>query len=156
MVGETELVNTLKEKGLTVSTAESLTAGMVSSTIVRVPGASAVFRCGFVTYAAEAKTGILGVPAELIAQKGVVSAEVARAMAEGACRVGESSVGISTTGNAGPDVLEYKPVGRVYTAVCINGVTTVTEHTFSGDRESIRRQTTNAAIRECTARLSEL
>ena len=138
MVGETELVATLKEKGLTAATAESLTAGMLSSTIVKVPGASAVFRCSFVTYASETKTSLLGVPAELIGQYGVVSAEVAKAMAEGACRAGGTDVGISTTGNAGPEVLEFKPVGRVYTGICIKGVTTVTEHTFSGDRESIR------------------
>lgn len=155
MVGETHLVNALKEKGLTVSTAESLTAGMVASTIVKVPGASAVFKCGFITYASATKISVLEVPAELVAEKGVVSAEVAAAMAEGACKVGETNVGISTTGNAGPDVLENKPVGRVYTAICINGVTTVTEHNFSGDRESIRRQTTNAAIRECANRVAE-
>ena len=156
MVGEEELVRVLKEKKLTVSTAESLTAGMVSATIVKVPGASAVFKCGFVTYASEAKTSVLGIPEELVESAGVVSAECAEAMAEGACRVGGTNVGISTTGNAGPDVLEEKPVGRVYTAICIDGVTTVTEHTFSGDRESIRRQATNAAIRECEARVNAL
>ena len=156
MVGETELVKALKDRELTVSTAESLTAGMVSATIVKVPGASAVFKCGFVTYASEAKTSILGIPEEIVDTYGVVSAECAKAMAEGACRVGSTQVGISTTGNAGPDVLEEKPVGRVYTAVCINGVTTVEEHTFSGDRESIRRQATNAAIRQCEARVNAL
>lgn len=156
MVGETELVKALKDRELTVSTAESLTAGMVSATIVKVPGASAVFKCGFVTYASEAKTSILGIPEEIVDTYGVVSAECARAMAEGACRVGDTQVGIATTGNAGPDVLEEKPVGRVYTAISINGVTTVEEHTFSGDRESIRRQATNAAIRECEARVNAL
>lgn len=156
MVGEEELVKLLKDRKLTASTAESLTAGMVSATIVKVPGASAVFKCGFVTYAAEAKESILGIPEELVDSYGVVSEECAKAMAEGACRVGKTDVGISTTGNAGPDVLEEKPVGRVYTAVCVKGVTTVTEHTFSGDRESIRRQATNAAIRECEARIKAL
>lgn len=156
MVGEEELVKLLKDKKLIASTAESLTAGMVSATIVKVPGASAVFKCGFVTYAAEAKESILGIPEELVDKYGVVSEECARAMAEGACRVGKTDVGISTTGNAGPDVLEDKPVGRVYTAICVNGETTVTEHTFSGDRESIRRQATNAAIRECEARIKAL
>ena len=156
MVGEDELVKLLKDRKLTASTAESLTAGMVSATIVKVPGASAVFKCGFVTYAAEAKESILGIPEALVDKYGVVSEECAKAMAEGACRVGKTDVGISTTGNAGPDVLEEKPGGRVYTAVCVNGKTTVTEHTFSGDRESIRRQATNAAIRECEARIKEL
>ncbi len=156
MVGEEELVKLLKDRKLTASTAESLTAGMVSATIVKVPGASAVFKCGFVTYAAEAKESILGIPEELIDKYGVVSEECAKAMAEGACRVGKTDVGISTTGNAGPDVLEEKPVGRVYTAICVGGETTVTEHTFSGDRESIRRQATNAAIRECEARIKAL
>ena len=156
MVGEEELVGLLKEKKLTVSTAESLTAGMVSATIVKVPGASAVFKCGFVTYAAEAKINVLGVSKDIVEKYGVVSAECAAAMAEGACRFGKTDIGISTTGNAGPDVLEAKPVGRVYTAICINGITTVTEHTFSGDRESIRRQATNAAICECEARVKEV
>ncbi len=156
MVGEEELVKLLKDRKLTASTAESLTAGMVSATIVKVPGASAVFKCGFVTYAAEAKESILGIPEELIDKYGVVSEECAKAMAEGACRVGKTDVGISTTGNAGPDVLEEKPVGRVYTAICVGGETTVTEHTFSGDRESIRRQATNAAIRECEARIKAI
>lgn len=156
MVGEEELVKLLKDRKLTASTAESLTAGMVSATIVKVPGASAVFKCGFVTYAAEAKESILGIPEELVDKYGVVSMECAKAMAEGACRVGKTDVGISTTGNAGPDVLEDKPVGRVYTAVCVKDITTVTEHTFSGDRESIRRQATNAAIRECEARIKAL
>ncbi len=156
MVGEEELVKLLKDRKLTASTAESLTAGMVSATIVKVPGASAVFKCGFVTYAAEAKESVLGIPEELIDKYGVVSEECAKAMAEGACRVGKTDVGISTTGNAGPDVLEEKPVGRVYTAICVGGETTVTEHTFSGDRESIRRQATNAAIRECEARIKAL
>ena len=156
MNGENRLVQTLKEKGLTISTAESLTAGMVSSTIVKVPGASAVFKGGFVTYASASKIRILGVPEEVIARKGVISADCAKAMAEGACRAAETEVSIATTGNAGPDVLEYKPVGRVYIAVCINGETSVVEHTFSGDRESIRRQTTNAAIRECELRLLQL
>ncbi len=156
MVGEEELVKLLKDRKLTASTAESLTAGMVSATIVKVPGASAVFKCGFVTYAAEAKESVLGIPEELIDKYGVVSEECAKAMAEGACRVGKTDVGISTTGNAGPDVLEEKPVGRVYTAICVGGETTVTEHTFSGDRESIRRQATNAAIRECEARIKAI
>lgn len=156
MNGENRLVQTLKDKGLTISTAESMTAGMVSSTIVRVPGASAVFKGGFVTYAPSSKTSILGVPESVLAAKGVISGDCAIAMAEGACRVAETDVSISTTGNAGPDVLEYKPVGRVFIAICVKGVTTVREYTFPGDRESIRRQATNAAIRDCENRLLEL
>ncbi len=148
-----ELVESLKNKKLTIATAESLTGGLVAATIVAVPGASAVYRCGFVTYAAESKTSLLKVPAELIAAEGVVSAQVAVAMAEGAAREGETDIGISTTGNAGPDALEGKPVGRVYTAVCIRGVTTVTEHDLEGDRESVRRQAAAAVIAECAKRL---
>ena len=156
MNGENRLVQTLKEKKLTISTAESLTAGMVASTIVKVPGASAVFKGGFITYASSAKIGILGIPEEIINTKGVVSADCAKAMAEAACRLAETDIAVATTGNAGPDTLEYKPVGRVYVAVCANGVTTYKEYTFSGDRESIRRQTTNAAIRECENRIAAL
>ena len=156
MNGENRLVQTLKDKGLTISTAESLTAGMVASTIVKVPGASAVFKGGFITYANSAKIGILGIPEEIIKTKGVVSADCAKAMASAACRLAETDIAIATTGNAGPDVHEYRPVGRVFIAICIKGETSYVEHTFSGDRESIRRQTTNAAIRECENRILNL
>ena len=106
MNGENRLVQTLKDKGLTISTAESLTAGMVASTIVKVPGASAVFKGGFITYANSAKIGILGIPEEIIRTKGVGSADCAKATASAACRLAETDIAIATTGNAGPDVLE--------------------------------------------------
>ncbi|MDO4961121.1 MAG: CinA family protein [Eubacteriales bacterium] len=155
MTSEIQLVNILKEKGMTISTAESITAGMIGSTIVKVPGASAVFKEGFITYTNESKVNRLGVPQELIDQKGVICPDTARLMAEGCAKAADTDIAISTTGNAGPDVMEFKPVGRVYIAVCINGETTVSEHTYSGERESIRRQTTNAAIRECLNRLAK-
>lgn len=78
------VIAALKESGLTVATCESLTGGMIASTLVDVPGASQVVRGGLVTYQTDTKTLLAGVPAALIAEKGVVSAEVARAMAEGA------------------------------------------------------------------------
>ena len=156
MNSENQLVQLLKEKQLTVTTAESITGGMIASTIIKVPGASSVFSEGFITYSADAKIKYLEVPQELVAKKGVVCSDVAKAMAEGALKLAGTDVAISTTGNAGPEVLEYKPVGRVYIAVCINGETTISEHTFSSERESIRRQTTNAAIRECLNRLAKM
>ena len=156
MSSEIQLVHLLKEKGLTITTAESITGGMLASTIIKVPGASAVINEGVVTYSAAAKVKYLGVSQELIDLKGVICPDVAREMAEGAAKNAEADVAISTTGNAGPDVLEFKPVGRVYIAVCINGITTTSEHTFSGERESIRKQTVNAALRECVKRLENI
>ena len=156
MTSEIQLVRILKEKGLTITTAESLTGGMVSAAIIKVPGASAVFNQGFVTYSAESKVKTLGISQELIDLKGVICPDCAKQMAEGALKITGADVAISTTGNAGPDTLEYKPVGRVYIAVSINGETTISEHTYTGERDSIRRQTTNAAIREAVNRLSAL
>lgn len=115
---EEVVVRLLAERGETVATAESCTGGMLAKRITDVPGASAVFSTGFVTYANSAKTRLLGVPEALLAEHGAVSPEVARAMAEGARRDADATLGVGITGIAGPGGgTETKPVGLVYIAL---------------------------------------
>ena len=112
---EETLVRTLKEKGLTLSTAESCTGGLIAQRITSVPGSSEVFGYGFVTYWEAAKARLVGVEPDVIAKYNVVSAPVAAQMALGAAQAAGAEIGISVTGVAGPtggDAL--RPVGTVY------------------------------------------
>ena len=149
------LVARLKQKGLTVSTAESCTGGLVASSIVDVPGASAVFPGGAVTYAASVKTALLGVPADLIETCGVVSSEVAAAMAKGAQKRFGTDLAVSVTGVAGPDGgTPETPVGCVYIGVAIKERTVTFREDIPGDREEVRRGAAERAIRRCLAELT--
>ena len=105
----------LKEKGLTLATAESCTGGWVASRMTALPGVSSVYRGGVVSYWTSVKADVLGVPQALLDQYGAVSEETARAMAEGARRITGADIGVSVTGVAGPDRDERdNPVGLVY------------------------------------------
>jgi nicotinamide-nucleotide amidase len=105
----------LRKKGLTLVTAESLTGGMIGSTITGIPGASDVYWGGFVTYTIDAKQQILGVDAQIIREYGVVSRETACAMAEGALTHSHASVSVAVTGVAGPGGGSAEiPVGTVW------------------------------------------
>jgi nicotinamide-nucleotide amidase len=111
------LVRSLREKGWKIATAESCTGGLVAAAITDVAGSSDVFDRGFVTYSNAAKIEMLGVPAELIAKHGAVSAEVAQAMADGALNHSNADLAIAITGIAGPSGgTAEKPVGLVYLA----------------------------------------
>jgi nicotinamide-nucleotide amidase len=131
----------LASQGLTLAIAESCTGGLAAELVTRAPGASRYFLGSVVTYANQAKTQLLGVPAELIAQHGAVSEPVARAMAEGArLRLG-ADIGLAFTGIAGPDGgTPEKPVGLVHWAVASARGTEHRERVFIGDRQSIRRR----------------
>ena len=149
------LLKRLEERGETVATAESLTGGQVCATLVDAPGASAVVRGAVVAYAPEVKSQILGVDRDQIVANGTVDAGVAREMAEGIrLRLG-ATWGIATTGNAGPDPSEGKPVGMVFIAVAGPGASVVRELSLSGDRFAIRRSTTAAALSLLLATLEE-
>jgi nicotinamide-nucleotide amidase len=112
----------LIERGITFGLAESCTGGLVAGRLTEVPGISAVFRGGFVTYADEAKVRHLGVDASLLAQHGAVSEPVAMAMAEGACRALSAELGLAITGIAGPGGgTPEKPVGTVCFGLCRAG-----------------------------------
>lgn len=140
------LVALLKEKNLTISTAESLTAGLVSSAISEVSGASAVFKGGVSTYLNETKVSLLGVSEQAIANFGAVSAEVAQQMAQRVRTKLQTDCAIATTGIAGPDSLEGKAVGLVYLGFCDDNRLVVKELNLSGDRAQIRQQSAELAI----------
>jgi nicotinamide-nucleotide amidase len=141
------LVALCKARGLRVSTAESCTGGLVAGAITDIAGASAVFTHGFVTYANEAKTQMVGVPEALLAAHGAVSAEVAAAMALGAKNRSGAALAVSTTGIAGPDGgTAQKPVGTVWFGLATpQGVTTY-HRIFPGDREAVRHASVDYAL----------
>lgn len=151
------LVALLAERGLTLSTAESCTGGMIASAIVDVPGASAVFAGGAVTYTEAVKTSLLGVPEDVIRERGVVSRDVAALMAEGARRRLGTDLAVSTTGAAGPGGgTPEAPVGRVYIGVALESKTVVFREDIPGDREAVRRGATKKAIRYLCACLTDI
>lgn len=150
---EAELIEILRSKGMTIAAAESLTGGLVSALLVGVPGASNAFMEGFITYDINAKHRTLGIAQEILDREGAISPLTAEKMALGAAKKAGTDAAIATTGNAGPDPSEEKPVGLVYTAVNINGKVNVFEHHFSGSRSEIRRQSADAVIEEAAALL---
>jgi nicotinamide-nucleotide amidase len=145
---EETVVKLLTEKGQTLAVAESCTGGFLAHRITNVPGASAVFLAGYVTYANEAKEGMLGVDARLIAAHGAVSENVARAMAEGARQQAKATFALATTGIAGPGGgTEEKPVGTVFVALAAEGAPTqVRQFHFPDDRPTFKELTTQAAL----------
>jgi nicotinamide-nucleotide amidase len=151
------VVAALTAAGETVAVAESLTGGLVVATLVSVPGASAVVRGGVVAYATPVKSTVLGVSAELLAANGAVDPEVARQMAAGV-RIAlavdgvPATWGISTTGVAGPDPQDGKPVGTVFVGIATESSSESFELRLSGDRAAIR----GATVSELLARLHEL
>jgi len=146
------VVDMLKSQNLTVATAESCTGGLVASALVSVPGCSDVFCQGMITYANDAKISRLGVDAHLLKKHGAVSPQVAAAMAEGAAQTSGTSLGLSTTGIAGPGggTLE-KPVGLVYVGLCrqvsaSEYSTKTASFRLSGCRNEIRIRAANMAL----------
>ena len=141
-----KLVKALKERGLTVTAAESCTGGKICDAIVSVPGASEVFKEGFVTYSDRAKINTIGVPKEVIEKSGAISFETAEYMARGAALKAGAEVAVSVTGNAGPTADEGKPVGLVYIGAYFKGETAAREFRFEGDREDIRERAKLCAL----------
>jgi len=135
-----------REKSLTLSVAESCTGGMISHYLTAVPGASLFFEAGVVTYSAAAKKKLLGMSQTVLATHGMVSEETARQMAEKVRLLTKTDVGLSTTGNLGPDVLEGKPKGLVYLAVSTRKETVTRECIFKGTRGQIKEKTALAAL----------
>ena len=142
-----KLVNTLREKGLTIATAESCTGGLVAGAITEVPGASEVLLMGIVSYTRMAKLKVLGVKAETFDTLTAYSAEVAEEMALGAAELSGADIVVSTTGLAGPGGgTEDKPVGLVYIAGGRPEALTVRRWQFAGNRNMIRRQAVLEAL----------
>lgn len=149
---ETVVVELLKNQGLTVTTVESCTGGALSARIVDVPGASAVFKQGFITYSNKAKKRYAMVKKSTLKKHGAVSEKCAKEMAKGGAFAAGSDAALSVTGFAGPDGGENVPVGTVFIGCTLKGKTVVQEHHFQGDRSSIREQAVTyalALLREC-------
>jgi len=136
-----------KAKGLTLSLAESCTGGLISHYITHLPGASAFFKAGVVSYSAEMKINILGVSSDIIASYGVISKQTAREMAEKIRGLTDTDFSISTTGNLGPDVLEGKEKGLVYIAVVKEGQTFVKGLRLRGNREENKEEAALEALK---------
>jgi nicotinamide-nucleotide amidase len=137
----------LRKAGLTLSSAESCTGGLVGKAITDVPGSSDYFLGGITAYSNRLKTQLLDVPESMLAQYGAVSSEVAKAMAEGAARLLGSSCALSTTGVAGPGGgTEEKPVGLVFIGCTCRGVTEVEQLRLWGRRDQVRERAALAAL----------
>ncbi|WP_040163473.1 CinA family protein [Microbacterium gorillae] len=155
-----DLLDALVARGLTIACAESLTGGQVVSALVDVPGASRAVRGGVVAYDTAVKASVLGVDGDLLATRGAVDPDVARQMAERvrallATDAGPASIGVATTGVAGPDPQDGHPVGTVFIAVATAAATVVHELHLSGDRAAIRTATVTAVLELARSFLTE-
>ncbi len=144
---QTVVARMLTERHQTVATAESCTGGLIASRLTDVPGSSAFFMSGVVTYSNQSKSALVGVDPEMIRQYGAVSEPVARAMAEGVRLVAGTDFSVASTGVAGPDGgTPEKPVGRVHVAVSGPERTVHERFTFNGDREANKERFAQAAL----------
>ncbi|MCR4377417.1 MAG: CinA family protein [Rhodospirillales bacterium] len=147
VMGE-DLFTTCRKKGLRLAVAESCTGGLLSGCITSVAGASHVFERGFITYSNKSKGELLGVPAHIFMEHGATSAPCAIAMAEGALTHAKANLSAAITGIAGPEGSDNKPAGLVFIACAREGFQTLLErHQFSGDRERVRLQAVESALR---------
>ena len=152
------LVAALAAAGRSVATAESCTGGWIAKAITDVPGSSAVFAYGVVSYSNDAKERLLGVDGRILESDGAVSEAAVRAMAEGAAGLSGADLAVAVSGIAGPDGgSEQKPVGTVWFAWTRRGegglATDAEKETFTGDRASVRRQSVAHALRGLGERL---
>ena len=141
------LADALRARGWRMATAESCTGGMIAAACTDLAGSSDWFERGFVTYSNEAKTAMLGVPADLITAHGAVSAEVARAMAQGALQRAPVQLTVAVTGIAGPGgAVPGKPVGAVWLAWATAAGVHAERLQLTGDRAAVRAATVQAAL----------
>jgi nicotinamide-nucleotide amidase len=128
------LLDRCRDAGVMIASAESCTGGLIGAALTEIPGSSDVYERGFITYSNEAKTELVGVDPRLIAAHGAVSAEVARAMAEGALLKSNADLAVSVTGIAGPGGSERKPAGLVHFGVARRGAAVTHRVRRFGDR----------------------
>ncbi|HET7794366.1 MAG TPA: CinA family protein [Rhizobacter sp.] len=149
------LAEVLRARGLHLATAESCTGGLIAAACTSIAGSSDWFERGIVSYSNEAKTDLLGVPKALIARHGAVSAEVARAMAEGALAHSSADMSVAVTGVAGPSGgTPEKPVGTVWLALARRGQPAqATLLQLQGSRSEVREQTVDRALQAVLASL---
>lgn len=138
----------LRLAGKTLATAESCTGGMIGAALTAVPGASKVYKGGVISYWSEIKERLLSVEPKDLQTLGPVSMQVAASMAQGARKALHTDVAISVTGLAGPNGDEFgRPVGTVFVGFDNGAKTVVRQHRFTGDRDSVRRQAAEAALK---------
>jgi len=140
------LLRALERRGSTIAVAESLTGGLVTASLVDVPGASRSVRGGVVAYATDLKGSLLGVDARLLDERGAVDPDVAAAMAQGVRDRLGADLGLATTGVAGPDPQDGEEPGTVFLAVDGLGRRRVVRLLLDGDRAAVRAQACAAAI----------
>ena len=158
MTFEEELGRILKDKKLTISTAESCTGGLVSSRLTDISGSSEYVKLNFVTYANEAKNSVLGVSWDILNNYGAVSEQCAKAMADGLQNVTGCDVALCTTGIAGPTGgTSDKPVGLMYTSVKYNDIVTVKEIRLpeSSPRIEMKQKFADEALKLALATVKE-
>lgn len=141
------MIAALVSSGRTLATAESLTGGWIGMALTSVPGASAVYRGGLITYATELKATLAGVSRETLDSDGPVAATTAAELAAGAARRCAADWGLAVTGVAGPEPRDGHPVGQVYVGIYApDGSAAVDELSLEGDRREIREATVEAAF----------
>lgn len=153
------LLDLLKEKHLTLATAESCTGGLIAKSITDISGASEVFYGGVVSYDNSVKMGILGVSDETLRAYGAVSHQTAKEMALGVCKACNVNVALSTTGIAGPTGgTKEKPVGTVFVGICINGSVQSQMLSISPalSRDEIRHEALRQALLLLIQKISEI
>ena len=134
-------------RGKTLGTAESCTGGGIGAALTGVPGSSAVFKGGVISYTNEIKSSLLNISPDILNEYGAVSAEVAARMVSGVRKLLNVDIAVSVTGLAGPDGDEFgNPVGTVYIGFEDHQRTVVQDYLFAGDREAVRAQTVDAAL----------
>lgn len=134
-------------EGKTLATAESCTGGMIGAALTAIPGSSAVYKGGLISYTNQIKHDLLGVSQLLLKEKGAVSKEVAEAMAVGVRNTMKADVAVSVTGLAGPGGDEYgNPVGTVFIGYADDRCCIAKHFLFVGDREAVRTQAAEAAL----------
>ncbi len=137
----------LKQRGYTVTTAESCTGGLLAGRLINAPGISEVYKEGYITYSNEAKEKLLGVSHETLETYGAVSEQTAIEMVQGAAEQAGAQAALATTGIAGPDGgTAQKPAGLVYIGCYVDGVTIAEEHRFAGERAQVRSMAVESAL----------
>ncbi|MER7332397.1 MULTISPECIES: CinA family protein [unclassified Micromonospora] len=149
------VVHSLAERHETLATVESLTGGLLAASIVEIAGVSGIFRGGLVVYATELKSLLADVPEDLLADRGPVDPDVAVALAEGGRRRCGAHWGLATTGVAGPEPQDGKPVGLVYVAVAGPAGTDVRRLDLDGGRDHIRSAAVVEALRLLAERIHD-
>jgi len=150
-----EILRLLTAARWTVATAESLTGGLVAAALTDIPGSSGAFRGGIVAYATELKTRTLGVDSRMLAAHGPIYAPVAVAMANGVRERLGATIGIATTGVAGPDPADGFPPGTVHVAVSLADDTVVRTMALPGNRDGVRRLAVERVLGLLLGRLRE-